>query len=115
MDPNEAFIQGYWEPSAEDIALANQVTGVPLRGAVHVFERWMFEAGHFRYEFDNMYTQRSLIGLYRLISNEGDKLVLELYNITGSEMVDDREIIIEINRAKDSIQIQMANYTRAED
>lgn len=74
MDPNEDFIQGIW--SYEDPHLLAVVA------EQHLTDQWIFDRGTFQNNaccFSEVY----ISGNYHITKNEGDHLVLELYNLKG--------------------------------
>ncbi len=113
-DPNEEFIQGTWEPSAEIIKLTNQLYSAPRSGSVHVYNRWAFEDGRYYYIFDNTFTKDEEMGRYRVLESDGDTMRLELYDIKGTSLTTKREISVIIDREAGTLRIQRGTYTRIE-
>jgi hypothetical protein len=96
-DENVQFIQGNW-----------------ANGDVHYYSEWIFDRGS--------YVQQSTIGVgnnqyqsgnYQVIESDGDSLILELYNKTVGDPLEDRtQIKIQIDRDNDAIKIGRNTYFR---
>ena len=86
---NEKYIQGAW-----------RVDGA--NGKNSWFLQWAFDNGNFKQTGYPPITQE---GKYRVVSNSGDKLTLELYEQKGTFGDETRKIEILINRAESQLTI----------
>ncbi len=107
LDPNEQFIQGRWE-------FVN-TTGDDRSGPLHFYWSWVFDRGTFFEErllgvsAINEYMQ----GRYRIVSSEGDRMVIEIYDLHGTlEYEENAQLWIEIDREADRIRIRQATFER---
>lgn len=108
-NPNEAFIQGTW-------SIVNEDSSGGSTSVIKYFE-WEFRDGYFyrAQEID----PRSIIqsqGRYRIIENDEDVLVLELFDIQGERFTYENsptDIKIEIDRDQDLIRVVNMLFERA--
>ncbi|GAB4580364.1 MAG: hypothetical protein Fur0022_31040 [Anaerolineales bacterium] len=106
MGANEEFIQGEWQ--FEEPHLRN------LPAEPHLTVVWTFNGGYF-YNYSCCFNQNvELSGNYRIMSDEGNVLILELYNFAGSEAFKGpSELRVEIDQATDTLKIYGAGpFTR---
>ena len=106
QDPNLEFIQGTWHFNHQDTRLA--IDHLPANDV----EYWHFENYTFRkWNCCIHFDQEN--GDFRVISSEGDVLIIELYNCVGSAFgSDDRQYEIKIDRENDTIYFNRQDYIR---
>lgn len=90
---NEEFIQGTWHIEGYQ--------GQKRR--FRWFLKWTFEEGKFNL---SGYPPLNQSGSYRVLSDEGDKLTLELYEQQGTFGTKDSRLEIIVNRQKDQLKIR---------
>ncbi len=108
MDPNEEFIQGTW-------TIVND-TGTGSLSTRDEFFQWRFSNGSFsrEQEIDRgspLFSQ----GSYRVVSVEGDRLTLELFDIRGDRISYNNEafeLLIILDREGDTLDITNTLFTR---
>jgi hypothetical protein len=106
MGANEEFIQGEWQ--FEEPHLRN------LPAESHLTVVWNFDGGYF-YNYSCCFNQNvELSGNYRILSEEGNVLILELYNMQGSEPSQGPgQLRLEIEQATDTLKVYGAGpFTR---
>jgi hypothetical protein len=88
---NESFIQGTWRAAGE-------------QGAGHAwFMEWRFEEGAFTQTGYPPLEQR---GRYRVIGDSESRLQLELYEQRGTFGTRDSNLVIVVNRDRDTLRIE---------
>lgn len=105
MGANEEFIQGEWhfsEPHLRNLPAESHLTTV-----------WTFDGGYF-YNYTCCFnTDTELRGNYRIESDEGNVLTLELYNVDGWSSQATGQLRVEVNAVDDTIQVYGSGpYTR---
>lgn len=106
-NPNEQFIQGAW-------LFANE-TGEERSGSAHVYFEWQFSNGTF-YVYQEIVFGKPLVseGRYRILENQEDLIVLELFNVEGNFIPEEPyELRIQIDRENDTARIQKTLFERA--
>ena len=101
-DPNHEFIQGQW--------LFANAQGDSRSGTGHVYYEWRFDNGSFSSYFEvAMGKPQTLDGYYRILSSEGDQIVLEIYDLDGTQasQYTDRtgQITLTIDRENEQLKI----------
>jgi hypothetical protein len=101
-DPNHAYIQGQW--------LFANALGDSRSGTGHGFYEWRFDNVTFSsYQEIALGKPETLYGYYRILSSEGDQIVLQLYDLDGTRasQFEDRmtEITLTLNREDNLLQI----------
>ena len=91
---NEEFIQGTWR-------IDGYLNQKERRG--RWFQEVTFEDGKFKWKGYPMFAQS---GSYRVLSDEGDKLTLELYEQQGTFGTKNSRLEIIVNRQKDQLKIR---------
>jgi len=97
LGANEEFIQGRWE--FEEPHLKN------LPAEPHLTTTWEFNGGTFYYYACCFNQETELSGRYRILSDEGNIITLELFNVKGSASRIGGELRIEINPETDRLTI----------
>jgi hypothetical protein len=99
MGENERFIQGTWTQGTDN-------------GDGHgTYLELRFEAGRFTMQG---YPPLEQSGRYRVTGSEGDLLTLELTDQSGDLPTDDREMLLVLDRANDSLMVDGgAPFTRS--
>jgi hypothetical protein len=107
MDPNEAFIQGQWYDNNDHLS------NIPAESAQESF--WSFDNKTFEV-YGCCFVPMSFSGYYRVLKNEGDSLLLELYHLQGEnggmvyDTADTMPLRIKIDRQADSIMIGSSDW-----
>jgi hypothetical protein len=103
-DQNEAFIQGSWYYNDQHIE--DQV------GESYEETFWTFDRG--TYETHTCcFIKFQQYGRYDIVQSDGDKLVLELFNINGKLNTERVQVAITIDRQADTIRLLRAGpFTR---
>ena len=103
-DENEAFIQGSWY--YDDPHIKKQI------GESYSETFWTFERGTYE-TYTCCFVQFEQFGRYNILESDGDKLVLELFNIDGKFNSERVPIAISIDRQGDTIRMARAGpFTR---
>ena len=97
MGANEEYIQGRWEYQSEHLA------NIPAEKHLHI--TWEFYGGSFYYYVCCMNIDQELTGHYRIVSNDGNIIDLELYDVKGSNTGGNRELRIKIDQETDTLTI----------
>jgi hypothetical protein len=103
-DPNEVFIQGSWFYNSLHI---QEQVGESFSETI-----WIFDGG--TYETSTCcFVEFQQYGRYDILESEGDKLVLELFNINGKFNSERFSMAITIDREADTIKLPGAGpFTR---
>lgn len=103
-DENEVFIQGTWFYNSQHI---QEQIGESFEETIWVFDRGTYETDSCCFMKFQQY------GRYDILESEGDKLVLELFNIDGKYNSERGSIGITIDRQTDTIRLPGAGpFTR---
>ncbi len=100
MGASESSIQGTWEYSEEHL--------MPIAGEQHLTVIWFFNNGTFSYQACCFNVDQEITGRYRILEEDGDILILELYNTRGASFRLNTEIRVKIDRESDTLNIQGA-------
>ena len=106
-DPNAVFIEGTWAAVVQETA----------PGPARLASEWYFGRGGFIFqqEIDTdtwFYSQ----GRYRVVSSEGDVLMVEVYDISGDRFTYNNQpatFTIEIDREAETIRINRREFEKA--
>ena len=106
-NPNEEYIQGTW-------AFANEFED-PLSSPIHVFDQWWFGSGRFHYQNEvAMGFPQVVEGNYRILKTTEDQITLELYNVQGTEAIqENHQLTLTLIRADDTLRFGRTLYYRA--
>jgi hypothetical protein len=103
-DENEAFIQGNW--FYNDQHIQEQI------GETFSETYWSFDRGTYE-TYTCCFMKFQQYGRYDILESEGDKLVLELFNIDGKFNSERAQIAVTIDRQADTIRLLRAGpFTR---
>jgi hypothetical protein len=103
-DENEAFIQGNW--FYNDQHIQEQI------GETFSETYWSFDRGTYE-TYTCCFMKFQQYGRYDILESEGDKLVLELFNIDGKFNSERAQIAVTIERQADTISLLRAGpFTR---
>ena len=103
-DENDTFIQGSWYYNDPHI--------LEVVGESYVETYWTFDRGAYE-TYSCCFVKFQQYGRYDILESEGDKLVLELFNIDGKFNSERGQIGITINRKDDTIKLPGAGpFTR---
>ena len=103
-DENEAFIQGSW--FYNDQHIQEQI------GETFSETYWSFDRGTYE-TYTCCFMKFQQYGRYDILESEGDKLVLELFNIDGKFNSERAQIAVTIDRQADTISLLRAGpFTR---
>jgi hypothetical protein len=95
-DENEAFIQGSWFYNSQHIQ--EQV------GESFLEVYWTFDGGNYE-TYSCCFTEFHQYGRYAIVESEGDRLMLELFNIDGKFNSERVQILVKIDRQADMISL----------
>lgn len=101
MGDAEKSIQGTWEWRSEHL--------MTKASEQHLTVIWFFNNGTFSYQACCFNIDEEISGRYRVISVEENILMLELYNMRGSQYRLASEVRIKINPDDGSLTIQSAS------
>jgi hypothetical protein len=96
-NPNDAFIQGTWIYNSEHLQ--------NLAGEQHLTVVWSFDRGAFSYSACCFNIDTFQTGSYGILESEGDRLLLELFNVKGGSPGVGGEILVKINRGNGTLSI----------
>jgi len=103
-DQNEAFIQGSWFYNSQHI---QEQVGESFQETT-----WIFDGGTYE-TYTCCFVEFQQYGRYDILESEGDKIVLELFNIDGKFNSERFSIAITIDREADTIKLPGAGpFTR---
>jgi hypothetical protein len=103
-DENEIFIQGGWYYNDRHIQ--------EVVGESYVETTWYFDRGTYE-TYTCCFVEFQQFGRYDILESEGDKIVLDLFNIDGKFNSERVQIGITIDREKDTIKLPGAGpFTR---
>ena len=101
---NEAFIQGSWFYNSQHIQ--EQV------GESFLEVNWTFDGGNYE-TYTCCFQEFHQYGRYTVLESEGDRLMLELFNIDGKFNAERVQIMVTIDRQADTISLLRAGpFTR---
>ena len=104
MDQNDQFIQGTWN-------FVNE-SGNERSGPAHLFNQWAFIGGNFDYIYQ-VGAPQTLYGKYRILESGEDQILLELYDINGTQQHSPtQQLMIRIDRENDQIRVGRILYER---
>jgi hypothetical protein len=95
-DENEAFIQGTWFYNS--LHIQEQV------GESFLEVYWTFDGGNYE-TYSCCFQEFQQYGRYDIVESEGDRLVLELFNIDGKFNSERVQILVKIDRQADTISL----------
>lgn len=103
-DQNDTFIQGSWY--FNDPHIREQV-GESYEETIWTFDRGAYET------YSCCFLKFQQYGRYDIVESEGDRIVLELFNIDGKLNSERVQILITIDRQADTIHLLRAGpFTR---
>ena len=95
-DENEAFIQGRW--FYNDLHIQQQV------GESFSETYWTFDGGNYE-TYTCCFVEFQQYGRYTVLESEGDRLMLEFFNIDGKFNSERFQAIVKIDRQADTISL----------
>jgi hypothetical protein len=97
MGPTESFIQGQWVYDEEHLK--------NLNAEQHLTVTWVFRGGSFRYVACCFNQNEEIMGNYRILEVEEDRILIQLYNAEGVGRPIGGEVLIKIDPENDTISI----------
>jgi hypothetical protein len=108
LSPNDEYIQGVW-------TFANEFND-PMATGVHLLQEAQFGGGKF-YFYREVWAgfPESVEARYRILVNDGDKMTLELFDVSAARSVldDGAQILLILERETDELRINRVLYYRS--
>ncbi len=98
-DQNETFIQGNWYYN--DLHIQQQI------GESFAETFWAFDRGSYE-TYSCCFVKFQQYGRYDIIESEGDKIVLQLFNVDGNFNSERVQVAITIDREADTLRLLRA-------
>lgn len=108
LSPNDEYIQGVW-------TFANEFDN-PMSTEVHLLQEVQFGGGRFYY-YRELWAgfPESVESRYRILTDDGDKMTLELFDVSAarSPWDDGSQIHLVLERETDELRINLVLYYRS--